>query len=69
MLCACYQYGLSLFDFFFTKEELGSSLVYKSKKSTKPGVERAKVEKLFRKYYRICIVLAILCLGLLYIII
>ena len=44
-----FQYGLSLLDIFFAKEELASSLVYKSKKSEKPGLDHSKVERMFGK--------------------
>ena len=44
-----FQYGLSLLDIFFAKEELASSLVYKSKKSEKPGFDHSKVERMFGK--------------------
>lgn len=43
-----YAYGLSLLDTLFTKEELRQSL-FKSKKSEKPGLDSAKVEKMFGK--------------------
>ena len=34
-----YSYGLQLMDILFTKEELSSSLLFKSKKSEKPGLD------------------------------
>ena len=36
-----YAFGLQLLDILFTKEELGSSLLMKSKKSDKPGLDAA----------------------------
>ena len=41
-----YSYGLQLLDIFFTKEELASSLLFKSKKSSKKGLDPEKVAKL-----------------------
>lgn len=35
-----YSLALQLLDILFTKEELGSSLLFKSKKSNKPGLDR-----------------------------
>ena len=45
--CA-YAFGLRLLDVLFTKEELGSSLLFKTKKSEKPGLDSVKVEQLLR---------------------
>lgn len=41
-----YAYALNLLDSLFTKEELSSSLLFKSKKSEKPALDRERVEKL-----------------------
>ena len=41
-----YAFGLQLLDILFTKEELGSSLLMKSKKSEKPGLDSARVQQL-----------------------
>ena len=41
-----YSYALQLMDVFFTKEELARSLVFKSKKSTKPPLNQQKVEQI-----------------------
>lgn len=41
-----YSYGLQLMDILFTKEELSSSLLFKSKKSEKPGLDQERVAKL-----------------------
>ena len=38
-----YQFGLDLLDMFFTPEELARSLVYKSKRSPKDGLDKDKV--------------------------
>lgn len=49
-----YSFGLQLLDIFFTKDELASSLLFKSKKSTKQALDHGKVEKLLgciRKRY------------------
>ena len=46
-----YAYALSLMDVLFTKEELSASLLFKSKKSEKPGLEHERVEKLLGKFY------------------
>ena len=43
-----YSYALQLMDIFFTKEELGSSLLFKSKKSGTPGLDHDRVEKLLQ---------------------
>ena len=41
-----YAFGLQLLDILFTKEELSGSLLSKSKKSTKPGLDRERVDRL-----------------------
>ena len=41
-----YAFGLQLMDILFTKEELAGSLLFQSKKSEKPGLNRESVEKL-----------------------
>lgn len=38
-----YSFGLHLLDLLFTPEELSKSLVYSSKKSSKPALDRDKV--------------------------
>ena len=45
-----YSYGLALMDCFFTKEELAKSFCFKSKKSEKPPLNHAKMEKLLGKH-------------------
>ena len=39
----CYQYGLDLMSMLFTREEMGKSLLYKSKRSSKPALDKTKV--------------------------
>ena len=41
-----YAFGLQLLDVLFTKEKLASSLLFKSKKSEKPGLDKARVQQL-----------------------
>lgn len=41
-----YSFGLQLLDMMFSKEELGSSLLFKSKRSPKPGLDKERVGKL-----------------------
>ena len=41
-----YSFGLQLMDVLFTKEELASSLLFKSKKSEKPGLDGERVQRL-----------------------
>ena len=41
-----YAFGLQLLDILFTKEELSGSLLFKSKKSSKPGLDRECVDQL-----------------------
>ncbi len=41
-----YSFTLQLLDMMFSKEELASSLLFKSKKSPKPGLDKERVEKL-----------------------
>ena len=45
-----YAYGRALLDILFTKEEQKHSVVYESKKTTKPGLELERVELLFGNY-------------------
>ena len=42
-------YGRSLLDVLFSKEEQGSSVVLKTKKSIKPPLSPRRVQKLFGK--------------------
>ena len=42
-----YSFGLELLDKFFTPEELARSLVYKSKRSDKEGLDKDKVSCMF----------------------
>ena len=44
-----YAFRLQLLDILFTKEELSGSLPFKSKKSTKPGLDRERVDRLLGK--------------------
>ena len=41
-----YSYGLQIMDVLFTKEELSKSLIFASKKSSKPGLDKKKVEEM-----------------------
>ncbi len=41
-----YAFALQLVDVLFPKEELGSSLLFKSKKSSKQGLDSARVQQL-----------------------
>ena len=41
-----YAFGLQVMDILFSKEELSISLLFKSKKSEKPGLESDRVAKL-----------------------
>ena len=43
-----YSFGLILLDIMFTKEELGSSLFFSSTKSSKPGLEKERVNSLLK---------------------
>ena len=56
-----YAYCLPLMDSLFTKEELAQSLLFKSKKSDKPGLDSARVEKMLGeiawKIHTMCICL------------
>ena len=52
-----YAYALSLMDALFTKQELSSSLIFSSKKSDKPGLDRERVDKLLGKYSSIYVAL------------
>jgi len=38
-----YTFYLDLFGMFFTKEEMGNCLIYKSPKSTKEALDKEKV--------------------------
>lgn len=44
-----YAYGRSLLEVLFTKEELSSSVVYKTKKSEKPPLPPDRVQLMFGK--------------------
>ena len=44
--CHHFHYGLQLMDILFTKEELSGSLLFKSKRSGKPGLDLERVAKL-----------------------
>ena len=41
-----YSYGLQIMDVLFTKEELCKLLLFDSKKSIKPGLDKKKVEEM-----------------------
>lgn len=41
-----YAYGLQLIDILFTKEEQSHSLLFSSKKSSKPGLDKERVDRL-----------------------
>lgn len=41
-----YSYALNLMDLLFTKEEMGASLIFKSKKSDKPELDQVRVNRL-----------------------
>ena len=43
-----YAYGLQLMDVLFTKEEMAGSLLLESKLSTKPALDKERVNKLFK---------------------
>ena len=43
-----YSFGLQLLNILFTEEELAVSLLFKSKKSTKPGLDQGRVEKMLK---------------------
>ena len=43
-----YAFALQLMDALFTKEEMSQSLLYKSDKSEKPGLEEEKVRRLIK---------------------
>ena len=45
-----YAYGLQLIDILFTKEEQSQSLLFASKRSSKPALERERVDKLLGEY-------------------
>ena len=45
-----YAFGLQLLDILFTKEEQSRSLLFSSKKSSKPGLDRERVDRLLGKY-------------------
>ena len=42
-----FSYGQLLLDVFFTREVLSNSLVYKSSKSDKPGMDTDRVKTIF----------------------
>ena len=44
----CYSFGLHLLDILFTKEELSTSLLFKSKKSERLGLDQERVEKMLK---------------------
>lgn len=44
-----YAFGLQLIDILFTKEEQSRSLLFSSKKSSKSGLERERVDQLLGK--------------------
>ena len=44
-----YAFGLQLIGILFTKEELSRSLLFKSTKSPKPGLDKERVDKLLGK--------------------
>lgn len=48
-----YAYALAIMDILFTPEEMSTSLLFASKRSLKPALQQAKVEKLLGKltYY------------------
>ena len=58
-----YSYGLALMDCFFTKEELAKSLCFKSKKSEKPPLDHAKMEKLLGKHVLYFFSVAVITYG------
>lgn len=43
-----YSFSLQLLTILFTKEELSASLLFKSKKSEKPGLDQGRVEKMLK---------------------
>ena len=43
-----YAFALQILDMLFTKDELAVSLLFKSKKSEKPGLDKDRVEKLLK---------------------
>ena len=48
-----YGYALTLVDTLFTREEQSQCLMFKSKKSEKPGLDPARVEKILGKFFYI----------------
>ena len=44
-----YAFALQVLDMMFTKDELSKSLLFRSKKSDKPGLDKDEVER-FLKY-------------------
>lgn len=48
-----YGYGLTLIDTLFTREEQNECLMFKSKKSEKPGLDPVRVEKILGEYFYI----------------
>jgi hypothetical protein len=47
-----YAYALALMDTLFTPDEMSSSLLFASKRSSKPALDHAKVEKLLGKQHK-----------------
>jgi hypothetical protein len=45
-----YAYALSVLDVLFTKKELEESLLFASVKSTKPPLEKSRVDQLFGRF-------------------
>lgn len=45
-----YSYALALMEILFTQDEMSSSLLFSSKRSIKPPLDRVKVEKLLGKF-------------------
>jgi len=45
-----YAFALTAVDILFSKEELSSSLLFTSKKSTKPALDESRVELLLSKH-------------------
>lgn len=43
-----YSFGLQLLDILFTREEAAVALLFKSKKSEKPGLDRGRVDQMLK---------------------
>ena len=59
-------YGRALLDLLFTKHEQKASVVLKSKKTTKPPLDPARVEQMFGKIVQPCLLsieFYILCIS------